>query len=792
MKKSLLLLTLISSVCLLSDCGGGASTPPPATHFSVVPAGAAVTAGTAFNVIVTALDAANGVVTGYAGTVQFASSDGKAVLPANSPLTSGTGTFSVTLETTGGQTIMATDTVTASIEGTSSAITVGAPAAPNAVALINLPLSPDAVIPGGAAFTLKVNGTGFVSGAIVRWNGSNRVTTFVSESQVTAAVLASDAANFDTGSVTVVNPSPGGGTSNAVSFETTRPTPSVSWSISSELAAGSAPSASVAAADFTGNDKLDLAVVNGGSNNISIFLGNGDGTFQTAVNYPAGTNPDSVAVGDFNGDGELDLAVANADSNNVSIFLGKGDGTFQTAVNYPAGTNPDSVAVGDFNGDGKLDLAVANAGSNNVSILLGRGDGTFQIAVDYGAASNPTSVAVGDFNGDGKLDLAVANQVSSNVSILLGAGDGTFQTAVEYGTATSPTSVAVGDFNGDGRLDLAVANNGSSNFRVGSVSILLGNGDGTFQTHMDYAALSNSSSVIVGDFNGDNKLDLAVANRNAGGADVNNLSLFLGNGDGTFQAQVDYAAGSNPSSVVVGDFNGDGRLDLAVADQASSKVSVLLQPGLVSGPDARLLPGNLDFATQLVGTTSAGQSVQLTNYGSMTLSIAVITTTVNFGETDDCGASLAAGASCTINVTFAPGAIKSLTGTLSITDNAPGSPQMVSLNGVGTVAKLVPASMYFVCSQTCPPGPKAATLTNTGTTALSITSITITSNKPGVNAQAGFAQMNNCPASLGAAQSCSITINFTGNFNFGYKGALTVNDNGGGSPQTVSLGGFLP
>ena len=249
---------------------------------------------------------------------------------------------------------------------------------------------------------------------------------------------------------------------------------------------------------------------------------------------------------------------------------------------------------------------MANAGSNNVSVFLGKGDGTFQTAVEYSAASSPTSVAVGDFNGDGKLDLAAANQVSNNVSILLGRGDGTFQTAAEYGTATSPTSVAVGDFNGDGRLDLAVANNGSSNFRTGSVSILLGNGDGTFQTHVEYGALSNSSSVIVGDFNGDGKLDLAVANRNAGGEDLNNLSLFLGNGDGTFQPQVDYAAGTNPSSVVVGDYDGDGRLDLAITDHASSKISVLLQPGLVSGPDARLSPMSLNFAIQLVGTASAG------------------------------------------------------------------------------------------------------------------------------------------------------------------------------------------
>jgi len=225
--------------------------------------------------------------------------------------------------------------------------------------------------------------------------------------------------------------------------------------------------------DFNGDGKPDLAIANFSDSNVSILLGNGNGSFQPAANYATDFLPVSVAVGDFDSDGNPDLATSNLgpDPGNVSILLGNGSGTFQPAVSYGAGIFPASVAVGDFNGDGKADLAVANNDSS-VSILLGNGDGTFQQpALNYGAGANPVSVAVGDFNGDGKADLAVANEFSGfsgDVSTLFGNGDGTFQPAVSDLADVFPVSVAVGDFNGDGKPDLAVANNLSSN-----VSILL-------------------------------------------------------------------------------------------------------------------------------------------------------------------------------------------------------------------------------------------------------------------------------------------------------------------------------
>ena len=293
---------------------------------------------------------------------------------------------------------------------------------------------------------------------------------------------------------------------------------------------------SVVAGDFNGDGHLDLAVANEIDNTVSVLLGNGDGTFQPQVTYAVGARPDAIVAGDFTGDGRTDLAVANEGSldsignpipgtGDVSVLLGNGDGTFQPQVTYAAGSNPTALVAGDFNRDGRTDLAVANYGSNDVSILLGNGDGTFQPQVTYAAGSNPTALVAGDFNRDGRTDLAVANYGSNDVSILLGNGDGTFQPQVTYAVGSLPHAIVAGDFTGDGRTDLAVANFGSFD-----VSILLGNGDGTFQPQVTYAVGDSPNAIVAGDFTGDGRTDLAVANFFS-----NDVSILLGNGDGTFQ-----------------------------------------------------------------------------------------------------------------------------------------------------------------------------------------------------------------------------------------------------------------
>jgi hypothetical protein len=340
----------------------------------------------------------------------------------------------------------------------------------------------------------------------------------------------------------------------------------------------------IVAGDFTGDGHLDLAVAdapNEIAGTVSVLLGNGDGTFQPAIQYRVGWQPYSLVAGDFAGDGHLDLVTANSFSNDVSVLLGSGDGTFQPARQYRVALAPASLVAGDFAADGRLDLAVANSYSNDVTILLGKGDGTFETTGQREVASHPGAIVTGDFNGDGRLNMAVADQQGDRVAIFLGNGDGTFQPAVQYSLGPlvlAVTGIMAGDFNGDGRLDLAVVYQGV-NFGPGGISVLLGNGDGTFQPARQYALGTAADmeqlgvgSIVAGDFNRDGRLDRAAID-----GESNDVSVLLGNGDGTFQPAVPYALGSLPVYLVAGDFAGNGRLDLAVADSAG--IEILLGNG---------------------------------------------------------------------------------------------------------------------------------------------------------------------------------------------------------------------
>jgi len=338
-------------------------------------------------------------------------------------------------------------------------------------------------------------------------------------------------------------------------------------------ATGTATSA-VAVGDFNGDGIPDLAVTSQSTNTVAILLGNGDGTFTTkvkAANFTVGSQPDAIVAGDFNGDGKVDLAIADQVGGTVTILLGNGDGTFNLSGSTVVGPSPYAMVAGDFNGDGILDLVVPLFGYNAVTIMQGKGDGTFVQAGSLGTGSGPISVAAADFNGDGLLDLAIADKNSNSITILLNQGNWVFTTAASPATGTTPISIATADFNGDGIPDLAVANLGNA-----SVTILLGKGDGTFTPAASLSSVYGPTAIAVGDFNGDGKVDLAVTNEGDGATgSMQTVSIFLGNGDGTFTLAASPATGVEPTSIAVGDFNGDGSQDLAIGNFGNSSVSIL-------------------------------------------------------------------------------------------------------------------------------------------------------------------------------------------------------------------------
>jgi hypothetical protein len=431
----------------------------------------------------------------------------------------------------------------------------------------------------------------------------------------------------------------------------------------------------VVAADFNGDGKLDVAIADGYDRDVSVILGNGDGTFQFATQaWSVGAGP-IPALGDFNGDGLVDIATANYADNNVSILLnhktgfssaydiydggtsaflvsadfnsdgksdlafgdtqgvgvalskgqsfgptrlyplalgdiiavaagdlngdghpdlvalnydcsedakfgvllGKGDGTLSRSATYEAGVCSNAIALADFNNDGHLDVAVSNGGDGtygNVSLLLGNGDGTLQLATTISVGkNNPAYFAVGDFNGDGNQDLALINQgQTATVDLLLGNGDGTFRplTAAETIGIGLARSCAAADLNHDGKLDLVVVTESQ-------VIILIGDGDGTFQSPIAYNISTYGIAVAIADFDGDGNLDLAVDSSPSSTSGT--FSFFSGNGDGTFKAPQIIHVGVDPLSIATGDFNGDGKPDVAINSWNDGTATILLNTG---------------------------------------------------------------------------------------------------------------------------------------------------------------------------------------------------------------------
>ncbi len=584
---------------------------------------------------------------------------------------------------------------------------------------------------------------------------------------------------------------------------------------------------SLAVGDFNHDGNLDVATVPPSEEYLAVSLGNGTGTFGVATDFNADARPDYVATGDLNGDGILDLVASNYDSNDISVLLGNGDGTFGTASDTPVGqSEPGALVLADFNGDQKLDLVVASLGiggaRGGLTVMLGKGDGTFGSSVLY-AKDDFQTVTVADMNGDGKLDLIAFGSDPSTkadfITISLGNGDGTFQKAITTTTTAYYYSLIVADFNGDGLLDVAGGE------YDGAVDIYLGKGDGTLQAPVSFAAAGYPAYLIGGDFNADGAPDIAAANYGAG------LSILL-NTAGTF---ITTTSSPNPSAPgqsvtftakVKGSINTtitptgsvtfyDGTTSLGkvtmTAGSASLSTSTLavgshtitaaysgdtnfvphtgapLTQSVQSGPLVTLNPTSLTFASQTVGTVSPPQTIILTNSGVSTLTINTIVASGDYGITSTCGASIAAGKKCSITVTFAPSAAGTRTGTVSVTDNAPGSPQTVSLTGTGIApaVTLSPTTLTFatqLVSSTS--APQTVTLTNTGTAALTISLISMTGANPN-----DYLQSNNCGSTVAVNATCTISVAFHPKARGTRTASLSVADNAAVSPQNVALSG---
>ncbi|HEV7858391.1 MAG TPA: VCBS repeat-containing protein [Pyrinomonadaceae bacterium] len=353
----------------------------------------------------------------------------------------------------------------------------------------------------------------------------------------------------------------------------------------STLAVGKSPG-TVVIADLNRDGKLDLAVANLESDDLTILLGDGKGGFAPAKNspFPAGHAPNDISVADLNEDGKPDLAIANHDTKYVTILLGDGQGGFAPAANSPvtvqSNPHPHGIAIADFNGDHHPDFVIESWMDNKVLVVFGDGTGKFATPGQmFDVGQMPyVKVRASDVNNDGNADIITTNFRGRNVTVLLGDGKGGFTPAAgsPFQVQKRPFFADISDLNGDGKPDIAVASysgQGTDPSEDG-VTVLLGDGKGGFRpmSGSPFPTTGRSSgSLALGDINGDRLQDIAIAN-----GSTHNVTVLLGNNRGTFQTGATIEVGREPYRIAVGDLNGDGKADIVTANNADNNITVAL------------------------------------------------------------------------------------------------------------------------------------------------------------------------------------------------------------------------
>lgn len=524
---------------------------------------------------------------------------------------------------------------------------------------------------------------------------------------LTTTVVGSGSPIAPTGTASFVDTT--NGNSNIASASLGTATMAESFPLSS-ISLASEPTYMVTA-DFNGDGIPDFAMVpvNNSVTTITVLLGKGDGTFTTvSTNFDAMTAYAHLAVGDFDGDGKPDLVITPYDGGPLQIWLGNGDGTFTFKSQYVvdgASYSLGDIKVGDFNGDGNEDIAVIdnNFSDESIAVLLGNGDGTFTVQTQVATTPDPTSLQVADFNDDGILDLAVVDYSGSTISIFLGNGDGTF---TAKSTLASVSNFdwrwcRTGDFNGDGIPDIAVGNFTSANGQT--ASIFLGNGDGTFTLKSTPTVAQDPGPISVGDFNGDGILDLAIVSSQSAspeGGSADEITVLQGNGDGTFTTQSTPAVGDSPVDIATADVNGDGNQDIVVTNEGDNTVSVLLNQitqtatASASGID---VPGT--GSHHLQASYSGDSNYSASTSSLITLTAAPIATSLQLSSS---GLSVPVGTSLTFTATVQQTlAGLSPTGTVQFYDgsSALGSPVSITIGAATYSTDSLSAGTHSITAQ---------------------------------------------------------------------------------------------